>query len=88
MLDIGCGWGSVAKFAAERYGVEVLGVTLSYRQVEFGRKMCAGLPVELRLQDYRDVLGSFDRVVSLGVVGCFLGISWYDITGLPLWRKR
>jgi len=67
VLDIGCGWGSFAKFAAERYGVEVLGVTLSHRQVELGQKMCAGLPVELRLQDYRDVRGSFDRVVSLGM---------------------
>jgi cyclopropane-fatty-acyl-phospholipid synthase len=67
VLDIGCGWGSFAKFAAERYGVEVLGVTLSHRQAELGQKMCAGLPVELRLQDYRDVRGSFDRVVSLGM---------------------
>lgn len=67
VLDIGCGWGGFARFAAERYGAEVLGVTLSREQVELGRTMCAGLPIELRLQDYRDVRGSFDRVVSLGM---------------------
>lgn len=67
VLDIGCGWGSFAKFAAERHGVHVLGVTLSQQQVELGQKMCADLPVELRLHDYRDVRGSFDRAVSLGM---------------------
>lgn len=67
VLDIGCGWGSFAKFAAERYGAEVVGVTVSKEQVALGQKMCAGLPVELRLQDYREVTGEFDRVVSLGM---------------------
>jgi cyclopropane-fatty-acyl-phospholipid synthase len=68
VLDIGCGWGGFAKFAAERHGVHVLGVTLSQSQVELGGKLCADLPVELRLQDYREVRGSFDRVVSLGML--------------------
>lgn len=67
VLDIGCGWGSFAKFAAEKYGVRVIGITLSKEQLELGRKLCAGLPVELRLEDYRDVRGPFDRVVSLGM---------------------
>ncbi|HEV2386830.1 MAG TPA: cyclopropane fatty acyl phospholipid synthase [Candidatus Acidoferrales bacterium] len=67
VLDIGCGWGSFAKYAAERHGAHVVGVTLSRQQVELGREMCADLPVELRLEDYRDVRGSFDRVVSLGM---------------------
>ena len=67
VLDIGCGWGSFAKFAAERYGAEVVGVTVSKEQVELGNKRCEGLPVEIRLQDYRFVEGSFDRVVSLGM---------------------
>ncbi|HKP96554.1 MAG TPA: cyclopropane fatty acyl phospholipid synthase [Fibrobacteria bacterium] len=67
VLDIGCGWGSFAKFAAERYGVEVVGVTVAERQVELGRESCRGLPVEIRLQDYRDVDGTFDHIVSLGM---------------------
>jgi len=67
VLDIGCGWGSFAGFAAQRYGVEVVGVTVSREQVELGRRLCEGLPVDLRLQDYRDVEGVYDRVVSLGM---------------------
>ena len=67
VLDIGCGWGSFAKFAAEKYGAKVLGVTVSEEQVELGKKLCEGLPVEIRLQDYRDVTGQFDHVVSLGM---------------------
>ncbi len=68
VLDIGCGWGSFAKFAAERYGVRVVGITLSENQLELGRKLCSGLPVELRLQDYRDLPAErFDAVVSIGM---------------------
>jgi cyclopropane-fatty-acyl-phospholipid synthase len=67
VLDIGCGWGSFAKFAAEKYGVEVVGVTVSKQQVELGNKLCSGLPVEIRLQDYREITGEFDRIVSLGM---------------------
>jgi cyclopropane-fatty-acyl-phospholipid synthase len=68
VLELGCGWGSFAKYAAEEYGAEVLGVTVSERQVELGRELCHGLPVELRLQDYREVQGQFDRVISIGVM--------------------
>lgn len=67
VLDIGCGWGSFAKYAAENYGVEVVGVTVSQQQLELGRQMCEGLAVDLRLQDYRDVDEQFDRIVSLGM---------------------
>ena len=67
VLDIGCGWGSFAKYAAERYDVEVVGITVSKEQVEYAIKSCKGLPVEIRLQDYRDVDGSFDAVVSIGM---------------------
>lgn len=67
VLDIGCGWGSFAAYAAEKYDVRVVGVTVSREQVELGSELCSGLPVELRLQDYRDVQGSFDRIVSLGM---------------------
>lgn len=73
VLDIGCGWGSFGKFAAEHYGVSVLGVTISEEQAHLGRALCAGLPVELRVEDYRDLHGTFDAVVSVGMfehVGC------------------
>jgi cyclopropane-fatty-acyl-phospholipid synthase len=66
MLDIGCGWGGLAKYAAERYGVHVTGVTLSREQVALGSIRTAGLPVDLRVEDYRDTTGTFDRVVSIG----------------------
>lgn len=67
VLEIGCGWGSFAKFAAERYGVGVVGLTVSREQMELGRKRCHGLPIEFRLQDYRDVTGEFDCVVSIAM---------------------
>ena len=67
ILDIGCGWGSFAKFAAEKYGVSVVGVTVSKEQVSLGEKMCNGLPVEIKLQDYRKIEGKFDHIVSLGM---------------------
>ncbi len=67
VLDIGCGWGSFAKYAAETYGVEVVGITVSREQVELGSNLCEGLPVEIRLQDYREVSDSFDAIVSLGM---------------------
>ncbi|MCK9531808.1 MAG: cyclopropane fatty acyl phospholipid synthase [Gammaproteobacteria bacterium] len=67
VLDIGCGWGSFMKFAAERYGVECVGVTISRAQAEYGQRLCAGLPIEFRLQDYRSMSEQFDRVVSIGM---------------------
>jgi cyclopropane-fatty-acyl-phospholipid synthase len=67
VLDIGCGWGSFAKFAAENYGVQVVGITISQEQLKLARTLCSGLPVELRLEDYREVHECFDRVVSLGM---------------------
>ena len=68
VLEFGCGWGSFAKYAAEKYGANVLGVTVSKEQVKLGMEMCEGLPVELRLQDYRDVEGTYDAVISIGVM--------------------
>ena len=68
ILELGCGWGSFAKFAAEKYGVEILGVTVSKEQVALGTELCKGLPVELRLQDYREVQGKFDAVISIGIM--------------------
>jgi len=68
VLDIGCGWGSFGKYAAEKYRVKVVGITVSKEQVELARTLCVGLPVEIRLQDYRDVNEKFDRVVSVGMI--------------------
>lgn len=68
VLELGCGFGAFAKFAAEKYGAHVTGVTVSREQVELGMKMSAGLPVELKLQDYRLVEGTYDRVISIGVM--------------------
>lgn len=67
VLDIGCGWGSFAKFAAEEYGAEVTGITVSKEQVKLAEERCAGLPVKILLQDYRDLTGTYDRVISLGM---------------------
>jgi cyclopropane-fatty-acyl-phospholipid synthase len=68
ILELGCGWGSFAKYAAEKYGASVLGVTVSKEQVALGMELCKRLPVELRLQDYREVQGKFDAVISIGVM--------------------
>jgi cyclopropane-fatty-acyl-phospholipid synthase len=70
VLDIGCGWGEALKFAAERYGVRGVGVTVSREQVDFAHELCAGLPLEFRLQDYRELDagdGGYDRIFSLGM---------------------
>jgi cyclopropane-fatty-acyl-phospholipid synthase len=72
VLDLGCGWGGFASWAAEKYGCSVLGVTLSKDQVSLGNQLWGPngkkLDVELRLCDYRDVQGTFDRVVSIGMM--------------------
>lgn len=67
VLDIGCGWGSFARYAARRYGVSVVGITVSGEQAALAEEYCAGLPVEIRLQDYRDVKEPFDHIVSIGM---------------------
>ncbi len=67
VLDIGCGWGGLAKYAAEKYQVNIVGITISTQQYEYAKQNCKNLPVEIRLQDYRDLTGTFDRIVSLGM---------------------
>ena len=70
VLDIGCGWGSFMKYAAENYHVNVKGYTVSKEQVKLGKKLSEGLQVEFILKDYRSATeagGKFDRVVSLGM---------------------
>ena len=67
VLELGCGWGGFARFAAERYGAEVVGYNISTEQVAFARERCKGLPVDIRLSDYRDAEGTYDKVVSVGM---------------------
>jgi SAM-dependent methyltransferase len=73
VLDIGCGWGGAARFLAERYGVEVVGVTISHEQARFAAEHCRGLPVSIELRDYRSLEGIYDRVYSLGM---FEHVGW------------
>ncbi|MEN8245645.1 MAG: cyclopropane fatty acyl phospholipid synthase [Thermodesulfobacteriota bacterium] len=67
VLDIGCGWGGFAKWAAEKYDVKVLGITVSREQVKFASKDCQELNVKIKLQDYRELKEKFDRIVSIGM---------------------
>ncbi|MGH8084894.1 MAG: cyclopropane fatty acyl phospholipid synthase [Lysobacter sp.] len=72
VLDIGCGWGSLMGYAAEHYGVQCIGVTVSKEQAAWARERYTGLPLEFRLQDYRELDapslgGPVDRLVSVGM---------------------
>ena len=67
ILDIGCGWASFLKFAAENYRAKGLGITVSKEQAEFAREFCKGLPVKIQLLDYRSIAGKFDHIVSVGM---------------------
>jgi cyclopropane-fatty-acyl-phospholipid synthase len=71
VLELGCGFGELARFLAAEYGVKVAGYTVSKEQVAFAKERCAGLPVEVRLADYRSLPagenGTYDRVVSVGM---------------------
>jgi cyclopropane-fatty-acyl-phospholipid synthase len=72
VLEIGCGWGGFAEFAAKTYGVKVVGLTISQEQREFAQKRIfdAGLSerVEIRFQDYRDERGQYDRIASIEMI--------------------
>lgn len=72
VLDVGCGFGAFARFAASRYGCRVTGINISRRQLEVARELAAGLPVDFVLCDYRDLprqfpAGTFDRAASMGM---------------------
>ncbi|MCR5879238.1 cyclopropane-fatty-acyl-phospholipid synthase family protein [Phenylobacterium sp. J367] len=72
VLDIGCGWGGLAMTLARDFGVEVLGVTLSTEQLDLAQRRIAAAGLEdrvrIELADYRDLAGTFDRVVSVGML--------------------
>lgn len=67
VLDIGCGFGSFLKYAAERHGIEGVGYTLSRSQHAYALRSCRDLPVEVRFGDYRTIQGRFDRIASIGM---------------------
>jgi cyclopropane-fatty-acyl-phospholipid synthase len=66
LLDIGCGFGALAKYAAKNYQVSVVGLTISQDQYKYAQANCAGLAVEIRLQDYRLCSDTVDRICSVG----------------------
>lgn len=67
LLDIGCGWGAALRFAAEHYGAHGVGITVSQEQAQLAGEHCAGYPIEIRVQDYRELSGSYDRIMSIGM---------------------
>jgi cyclopropane-fatty-acyl-phospholipid synthase len=68
LLDIGCGWGGLAQYAARKYGVTVTGITLSVEQAAIAKEINKDLPVDIRVLDYRDLHEKFDRIVSVGMI--------------------
>ena len=67
LLDIGCGWGGLAAYAATNFGVSVLGITVSKEQQKIAQKRCQGLEVEIELIDYRKLEGRFSKIASVGM---------------------
>jgi len=68
ILDIGCGWGAFGKYASEKYDVKVTGITVSKEQMTLANELCNGLPVDIRLMDYRQLNEKYDRIVSVGMI--------------------
>jgi cyclopropane-fatty-acyl-phospholipid synthase len=67
VLDIGCGWGGALHYLSGRYGITGVGITISEDQFVTATELCKDLPIEIRLQDYRELNESFDRVFSIGM---------------------
>ncbi len=78
VLDIGCGWGGLARWLAERYRCRITAVNISKEQIEFAREYCKGLPVTVEDKDYRKIQGSFDKVISVGMFE-HVGVKNYRI---------
>lgn len=82
VLDIGCGWGGLGRYMARRYGVRVTGITISTEQMRYAREWSQHMDVEIRNEDYRNLEGQWDRVVSVGMfehVGCHNYTTFFDI---------
>ena len=67
VLDIGCGWGGLARWMTQYYGVSVTGITVSKEQAHFAKERCVDLPINIKVIDYRDLEGQYDRIVSVGM---------------------
>lgn len=67
VLDIGCGWGGLAKYIAQKYGCDVTGITLSVEQANYAKEFTKGLSVKIKIADYRDIEGTFDKIISVGM---------------------
>ena len=67
VLEIGCGWGGFAKYAAENYEVNVYGITISKEQEQYAKESCKDLDVSFELKDYRELNTQYDRIVSIGM---------------------
>lgn len=67
LLEVGCGWGGLARHAATHYGAQVTGITVSREQRKLAMERCRGLPVDIQLMDYRNIAGQFDKAVSVGM---------------------
>jgi cyclopropane-fatty-acyl-phospholipid synthase len=87
LLDIGCGWGGLAAYAAEHYGAKVTGITISAEQQKMAQTRCSSLDVEILLQDYRELDRKFDRIVSVGMfehVGPKNYATYFDVVNRNL----
>jgi len=67
VLDIGCGWGGLARYMAETYGCRVTGINIATEQIRHAKETCRHLPVEILACDYRELRGDFDKIVSVGM---------------------
>src|SRR3989344_286634 len=68
MLDIGCGWGGFAKWAASHYGCHVTGISISDEQITYAKEFTGGLPVEIVKADYRELKGQYDKILICGMI--------------------
>ena len=68
VLDIGSGWGGFLRYAVKNYGVVGFGISLATQQIKLARERSQGLDIEFLQMDYRDVVGKFDRIVSIGMM--------------------
>ena len=68
LLDIGCGWGGLLNYAAKKYGIKGLGITVSKEQAKIANERNKGLPVEIKVVDYRKINQKFDKIVSVGMI--------------------
>jgi len=82
VLELGCGFGAMMKYLAEKYGVSCTGYTLSKEQVIYGREHCKGLDVTIHHDDIRNAKGLYDRVYSIGLfehVGSYNYRGYYEL---------